>query len=72
MLARYRGRCNGCRDPIEPGDEIDPDPEREGYVHRRCAVTLTPRRPDRRRRCLDCADLIEDGRCINCGKAQDG
>lgn len=37
MEAKYHSTCVICRDPIEPGDEVVLDEDREVWVHDECA-----------------------------------
>jgi hypothetical protein len=44
LKAKYAGRCYGCPDPIEVGDEITIDAELGQFVHVECKSV--PPRPE--------------------------
>jgi hypothetical protein len=37
MKAKYYGTCTVCKDPIEPGDEVELVEDTETWVHEECA-----------------------------------
>lgn len=68
MRANHHGWCGICDDAIRPGDDIRPgEDEADWWVHVDCLPRAVARPPDLRRRCLNCADVLVDGRCPNCG-----
>lgn len=51
--AKYHGRCSGCDERIEPGDQVEYDDEQ--LVHTQCDTQANPDAPQRNeRRCPDC------------------
>lgn len=60
--AKYHGRCVGCDERIEPGDQVEYNADEE-LVHVHCDDQTDPDAPLRNeRKCPDCF-LIHAGEC---------